>query len=218
MIVSSCPLLSNLDITIKRSMSNRSETKCYEALSTIRNLKKLQIRFDGTYPRDPSPPSDDWDEFNKTRSGYFQFYNGHLENVLVNSAVDETLARSIWGVIYDNTHNQLLESLKVTCAGIGFGGIYTADLQTISGNLSRSYLITASHSDDGDKLKVVELTKKRREEMDELKRKHEEAMLEKWGQAVGGPFFKVFERLWPFEEGGKNWREAWRSWPLQRSE
>ena len=221
MIGSSCPHLSNLDITIRRSMSNRSETKCYEALGTIRTLKKLHVRLDCTNPTNLGPPSDNWDEFNKTLSGLSmpRVHHGHLEYAIVNSAVDETLARSIWDVISENTHKPPLESLEITsCGGSGFGNSHPGDLMTIVRNLSRSYLITVSASSDGDKLKVVEMTKESREKSDELQRKLEEVMLEKWGhRGLNGPSFTVFNRLWPLEEGNKNWREAWCSWPLQRS-
>jgi hypothetical protein len=218
MIGSSCSVLSNLDIIIKRSMSNRSETKCYEALGTIRTLKKLHIRLDCDNPGDPGPPSDNWDEFNKTRSAGF-FYNGHLEFAIVNSAVDETLATSIWDVISENTHNQGLESLVITCTRCTFGNRIPNGLRAISGNLSRSYQITASIPGDRRKLKVVELTKESREKRDEIQRKSEEEMLKKCGhRGLNSPCFEVFKRLWPLEDGGKNWQEAWCSWPLQRSE
>jgi len=218
MIGSSCSVLSNLDITIKRSISNRSETKCYEALSTIPSLKKLHIRLDCRSPTDPGPPSDTWDEFNKTRST-LGFYNGHIEFAIVNFAVDEVLVTSIWDVISENTHNQALESLEITSGGRGLGDQFPCDLHTITNNLCRSYLITASISGDKRKPKVVELTKERREHWDETQRKIEERMLQRCGhRGLSTPCFKVFERLWPLEEGGKNWQEAWCSWPLQRSQ
>jgi hypothetical protein len=202
LIARSCPRLSFLDVQIKRTRGDAMETACYEALGTIETLRTARIYLDCS---------------NSTNSGNLNPDDQQLETALGNSAVDEILARSIWDVIGDGSKKQRLESLTVSSGGgSAFRNSHPGDLMTIVSHLSRSYHI--SRDCDHDVATIVELTKEGREQADEGQREHEQVMLEKWGrQGFDEPSFKVFDRLWPFKESGKDWRDVWRSWPLQRS-
>lgn len=200
-IALSCPHLSDLNIRIKRSRGDAMETACYEAIGCIRTLKTAQIYLDCANPSNDRPEGT------------------ILEIALVNSAVDETLATSIWDTICHGSHGQRLECLTIESGGgSSFGNSHPGDLMTLVGHLSRGYQITKTNTGEGDGIAVVELTKDYREENDRRECVQERAMLEKWGHKdFTWPAYKAFNQLWPFEESGKDWRTVWRSWPLQRS-
>jgi hypothetical protein len=199
-IAHSCPRLSDLNIRIKRTRGDAVETACYEALATIETLKVAQIHLDCSNPSD-------------SRSEGSQ-----LEIALVNSAIDETLAKSIWDIICGGSNQQQLESLTISSGGgSAFGNSHPGDLMTLVNHLSRSYLILKPGISNQDAVTVVELTKEWREQSDERQRGHEQTMLEKWGhKGLNGSAYRAFNQLWPYEESGKDWREVWQSWSLQR--
>jgi hypothetical protein len=164
-------------------------------------LKTAQIYLDCSNPTDVLPD----DEL--------------LETALLNSAIDEALAISIWDTICDGSTKQRLESLAIySGGGSAFSNCHPSDLITLVCHFSRSYrIIRTSKAKYGD-VTVVELTKEMRENVDERQREREQFMFEKWGhKGDAGPAFKAFNRLFPYKETGKDWREVWRSWPLQRS-
>ena len=196
-----CSQLSDLNIRIKRTRGDKTETRCYEALGALRHLKSAGIHLDCS---NPSNARDDGPQ---------------LETALVNSAIDEALVTSIWDTICAGSDDHTLESLRITSGGgSSFGNTHPGDLMTIVNNLSRNYQITKTVKSDISELVVVELTKEGRERMDEMQRKHEETMMEKWGhKGLNGPSFQAFRQLWPQGDVDKDWREAWRSWPLQRN-
>ncbi|KAF2100240.1 hypothetical protein NA57DRAFT_54336 [Rhizodiscina lignyota] len=217
-IANTCHILREIKITIRRSMGNRQETECYEALGKIRTLREVNLQLDCTNAQNPGQPLAEWDEFNRMRSDTgMRLANGHLECAIINSAVDETLVRSIWDIISEN--NPKLQSLRVTPhGGSGFGNSHPGDLMTIVHNLSRTFFLSRSETDE-NKLDVFELTIETRENYDRSQREHEKIMLEKWGnRGLNGASWKVFQHLWPFSEETEDWREVWSSRPLQRED
>jgi hypothetical protein len=196
-----CRQLSDLSIRIKRTKGDASETKCYEALGTIRSLKSASIHLDCSNP--PETRSDD----------------AQLEVALVNSAIDPTLVMAIWDTICDGSDTYALERLTITSGGgSSFGNTQPGDLMTIVNHMSRTYQTSKTTAGIVHEVVVEELTREDREKRDIRQRENEKFLLKKWGhRGLTGPSFETFKRLWPFEENEVDWREVWRSMPLQRS-
>ena len=217
----SCPLLEDLKLTIKRSKSDWRETRCYEALGTFASLIKLGLHLDCSNPHEPGLPSADEDGFH--RQLYIQgsippLYNTHIRDALINSAVDEALARSIWDIVSINKPGRPLMHLRITSGGgSGFGPIHPADLMSRVNHMSQSFLLTRSERDDCNLVEVIELGKRAREQRDERDRHHEAEMVKRWGHVVKAKITSIFERLWPPKPGSRDWRDDWSSQPLQRT-
>lgn len=187
-------------------MGDNRETRCYEALGRLQGLTAATIHLDcSNMPTDPG------------RLGVGATTN-QLERALINSAVDETLARSIWEIVSADSARSRLKSLHlISSGGSSFGNSHPGDLMTIVNHISRSYKIRHSRDDEHEALSIVESTKIQREERDQRQREHEQVMIEKWGSRGLRGAFDVMNQLWGLEEGYGNWREAWKSFPLQRS-
>ncbi|KAF2656479.1 hypothetical protein K491DRAFT_379976 [Lophiostoma macrostomum CBS 122681] len=183
---STAPKLASLNLTLKRSMGDRTETRCYEALGNLQNLKHVKLSLDCSNPSAWNlTPEEDWDDFDKatqTDSGSNpKYYNGHLKAAIVNSALDEDLVRQIWDVINENRTKDTVQTLDIyTYGGSSFSNSHPGDLMNIVQHVSRHYTITANATVGGD-IEIVEVSKKQREERDASQRKHEQVMLEKWG-------------------------------------
>jgi hypothetical protein len=229
MLAVKCPRLAILTLTLRRSIGDRTETRCYEALGTLPHLRRLSLKLDCTNASAwDLKPEEDWGDFDKatlTHPGSSpKIYNGHLKQAIINSALDEFLVRDIWTVINKTPPGgkDTLESLNIyTYGGSSFGNSHPGDLMDICSHVSRSYCVTRMDRDkdgeEGSGILVVELSKKEREQRDESKKKHEQIMLEKWGhRGMNGSSWVVFNHLWPFRED-EDWRIKWKSWPLQRS-
>jgi hypothetical protein len=220
-IRNSCPLLEDLKLSIKRSKSDWRETQCYEALGTFASLTKLGLQLDCSNLREPGSPSADEDSFDRqlyTQGRIPPLYNAHIRDALINSAVDEALARSIWDVVSISKPGRPLMRLRITSGGgSGFGQVHQGDLSSRVGHMSRSFLLTRSERDDCNHVEVIELGKQAREQRDERERHHEAEMMRRWGHTGNVKMTPIFERLWPPKLGSRDWRDDWSSQPLQRT-
>lgn len=218
-----CPQLADLKLTIKRHKSSKRETRCYEALGTFPALQHLEIFLDCSNPKAPQQPSaaeepDAYDRHLWDTGCFPLVYNAHIRDALINSAIDDVLARSIWDVIASRKPGRPLAALTVTSDGGGalFAHTSSGGLHTRIHHLSRSYRLTR-RDDDGGGVEVVELGRKARETYDASDREHEDRMKESGRTGCYGPMTTAFERIWPRKEGTRDWREDWRSWPLERT-
>ncbi|CAH0049042.1 unnamed protein product [Clonostachys solani] len=205
-IQTECPALEDLAIPVKRLKSSAAEVDIYRSLAKMERLRSLLLTLDCSewrVKRDSAynPPFDDED----SRTGQFGYKRGILRDLLMNCAVDETLARSIW----ETTRGKRLESLKLWTTGagqFGTGQIHIAeDLYT---HMSRSWLIERVPRDDKEIIHIKELGRAEREAKDAHRR------------TVGskGPRPKemeVFRRIWPSKEGSESWYDDWSSIPLE---
>ena len=222
LLASSAPNLTSVALTLKRSMGDRTETQCYEALGTLHKLQHLKLSLDCTNANQwHLSPGEDWDTFDaKTQTPPGQrpkSYNGHLKIAIVNSALDESLVKQIWDVINENRTKDTLQTLEIhTFGGSSFGNSHPGDLMDIVDHVSRHYKVTAAPETIRG-VEIVELSKETREQRDASRRKHDKEMLEKHGVQTNRGSYKVFRHIWPYEDG-EDWRTQWKSWPLQRDE
>jgi hypothetical protein len=212
-----CPKLQDLAISIKRTQSDAREVEIYESLGNMERLQFLflildcsnwQVARDGALTNDLLVDEEDLDFYFNTNT---VIRKGHIREAFINCAVDETLARSIWGTICHNKTGKRLESLKIyTTGGSSFSAhIQPSDIWEVVDNLSRSWLIERSIRDDEDSINVKELGREAREARDRAEIENERSK----GLADHSPVH-IFHRIWASKEGNKDWRQDWTSFPL----
>lgn len=222
-----CPVLESLSIHIKRTMSDRSEVELYTSLARIEPLQFLHLTLDCSNWRVIRVPDsenevwfdeDDKVEFDSSRMASRWLpgvKRGHVRQNLINCAVDESLARSIWDVIAKHKDGKRLLSLKLHTFGAGnFGGDISTlppGLSELARHLSRSWLIERSIRDDEqDAIRVRELGLQGR-------RADDEKLQDDWRLRPEElrPVVQIFRRIWPEKEFGRPWLDDWTSYPLQ---
>jgi hypothetical protein len=247
LISEKCLKLQTLAINVPRSCGDANEVAIYQSLGRIRKLRDLTITLDASC-RDVGRILDMDEEDRKYESGgydgetendpsfnefqaafypykignYRKIRNGHVMNSLINSALDETLAQSIFGVISSSKPATTLplESLDLYIRNGGtFGNAATlrrnieialgrsklVDINTIFNAVSNSFKIERNIRDDRkNELIVTTLT-----EPHVLKLSSESRQLEDIAE-------QIFRRVWPRKSNGNGkWSEDWSSFPLQ---
>lgn len=205
-----CPVLEELAITIKRNKSSTAEAELYKAFSSMKHLRVLFLTLNCSKLRifrDPTYQSHFVEDEDQVLLADFEneLNVGEWKETLVNCAVDEVLARSIWKTISHSKQGRRLERLKLWTKGAGKygGGSRPHYFDTMLRDLSRSWLIECIPRDDEEKLIVRELGQRAREADDRDVRRSLESEA---GQ--------VFRTIWPCKEGSKDWRDDWTSFPL----
>ncbi|KAL1961538.1 hypothetical protein VTN77DRAFT_1625 [Rasamsonia byssochlamydoides] len=225
-----CPLLEELHLEIKRSKGDYHETQTYKALGKFPSLKKMFLHIycsDTWQPQLPSPDEcgEELDEFERQpydAKAQPTLYNFHIRDALINGAVDEKLARSIWDLISANQSSGCLSSLRIIPKDSGLfslGYFIPSGLSTRAEHMSRSFWITKNAYHSSSDVEVVELDKQAREDRDEKKRQREEAkMPNKQSTWQREKLSQIFQRIWPPKPDSRDWRDDWSSWPLQMEE
>lgn len=157
-----CPALEELAVSIKRTKSDALEAEIYKSFGRRGRLRSLFLILDcsnWSVARDPDLEDNtlfDTVERETWRTDEF-VKKGHSRETLMNCAVDNTLARSIWETICQNKAGQKLEALKMWTYGGGhFGDGKYGHIPNVVNNLSRSRLIERVFRDDGDIINVRE--------------------------------------------------------------
>lgn len=220
-----CPSLEDLTIPVKRTKSDAAEAELYRCFSKMQRLHSLFLILDCTnwgIVRDPNwtddPSFDAYDrEFFREQRDSVLLKKGHVRATLMNCAVDESLARSIFHTISESKVGVQLQSLRLwTMNDIYFLQVvrYPYGADELLGNLSRSWLLERV----GVGIEVKELGRMARELRDRKLKKYER--IEE--RAKGGPRLedwkwesrRIFHSIWPHKEG-RDWRDDWASLPLQ---
>lgn len=227
-----CPVLEELAVSIKRTKSDALEAEIYKSFGRMGRLRSLFLILDcSNWSVARGPDLEDntlFDTVDRETWRTDEFVKkGHLRETLMNCAVDDTLARSIWETICQNKAGQKLEALKMWTYGGGhFGHGKYGHIPNVVDNLSRSWLIERVTRDDGDIINVRELGQRAREARDQQvtdrykrsahkRRGVDDDVIEPEVVAEGSDEVQVFRRVWPRKEGSKDWRKDWSSLPLQ---
>jgi hypothetical protein len=210
-IQAQCPILEELAIPIKRNKSSASEAEMYKCFDKMKNLRFLFLTLDCSDMRvtRDSTYSPQFDEEDQTPMDTFNSVpkKGHVKETLINCAVDEALARSIWKTISQNKTGKRLERLKLFTTGGGeygsTGTLLYFDSQILR-NLSQSWLIERVPRADQEDFTVRELAPRARVIESTLMLGIERSVTR-----------QIFRNVWPGKEGSKDWRDDWSSFPLQ---
>lgn len=223
------PRVEHLSLVIRRSKSDCHEVARYKALgASFPRLKRLALTMDASPPGAVWPPPDVWsrpvprpenttDSFENHYTPVRPYTNGHVMDVMVNSALDARLARQIFEAIGSPN----LETMMIRVKG---GTDFLPHAQGPDGRpvgqmpglalipwlngLAREWVVERV-CPEAD-LKVKEIGKNAEgwvhEGCDPL-----------W-VSDQDPFVKHFRTLWPeTKSGSKGWFDDWESWPLYRS-
>lgn len=236
-----CPLLENLAIQIKRSRGDAAEVERYRALGRLSRLQHLRLTLDASPPaiippeREPEPvpgvytltlpgttPIEPWfdeQDCQLMKGGLRPHREGHVRDVLINSAVDASLARSIFEVIdgakpaASPRGNVLrLERLAV-CAADGRRfpepGRMSPPWMALQGffvALDRRWVVERDVRDDARHVLHVRETY-----VDD----RQYSMQSHRGRDKSLYWFGLWRRVWPVEHDGVDWWDDWQSYPLQ---
>ncbi|KAF2472671.1 uncharacterized protein BDR25DRAFT_324040 [Lindgomyces ingoldianus] len=205
-----CPVLEKLAITVMRDKSSASETAIYKCFGKMESLRSLFLTLDCANwraGRDPTyDPRFEGEDQEVACNHSSIIKKGNVREALINSAVDEGLARSIWEMITQNKTGKRLERLKLWTRN---GGVFPQAAQIMfldrfAESMGRSWLIERSPRDDTEEVTVKELKQHAREDYE---REH-------LGQ-VSPVVEQIFHSIWPRKQGSRDWRDDWSSFPLQ---
>ena len=226
-----CPVLEELALSIKRTKSDALEAEVYKSFGRMGQLRSLFLILDcsnWSVARDPDLEDNAlFDTVDREAWGTDEFIKkGHLKESMMNCAVDEALARSIWETICRNKAGQKLEALKMWTYGGGRFGGGSGGMGKVVDNLSRSWLIERVPRDDGDIINIRELGQRAREVRDQRVtdeyEKHAQYLrrvyydiIEPEDIAENSDEVQVFRLIWPRREESEDWRKDWSSLPLQ---
>lgn len=205
-----CPVLENLAITVMRDKSGASETAIYKCFSKIKSLRSLFITLDCAnwrIGRDPTYDAQFEGEDQELAWNYSNIVKrGNIREALINSAVDEGLARSIWEMIIQSKTGRRLERLKLWTKN---GGVFAHTdanpaIDMLVQSMSRSWLIERLPRDDTEDITVKELRQHAREN-------YERERLGRMDPVVK----QIFHSIWPHKQDSRDWQDDWSSFPLQ---
>jgi hypothetical protein len=212
-----CPLLEELSIPVKRNESRASEVELYRCFGKMKSLRYLFLILDCSnwmiwpgnnqeHNRDPRVSEEDQEIVISYGSGTTPITRGEVKKTLINCAVDESLARSIWKTISQNKEGRQLERLKLWPTGTLSYPRKPHFFDVLVKEISRSWLLERNPRDDQVDLIVKELGK--------LSREHHQVQRH-LSRDFEGSTEKLFRSIWPCKAGSKDWRDDWSSFPLE---
>lgn len=246
-----CPNLEHLTLEIRRSRGDATEVARYRSLGRLYRLQELHICLDVSPPgyiqntpggntttiRDTA--IEPW--FDEQDAEYLQFTfkayrEGHVRDVLVNSAIDASLARSIFEVISGARPGKSpgraaplpLERLELRVQGgskfvdAPFGDSDRRPLNQFLAALERDWRVERDVRDDSPGvINVKELSRGLAKDPRYSK------LFKAWKRNVfprttvldnaknDQYWFGLWRRVWPVETPGMHWWDDWESHPLE---
>lgn len=216
----SLPRVKDLSIELLRSAGDKVEIEAYKALGSMRNLESLSIGLQCTdyrYDRDDpegycllmGPCSHFQDEEEQ------EAMKVSIRQVLINAAVDESLARSIFRTISE-AHTSAKPGLqpKLNSIRLRVDGAPELNNQSMNHNfqgvlawIGRSWRYKRDPRDTHQNDFTVEEVNS-----DARKRKANELEVDMDDFPDSEQYASIWSSLWP--KTGTGWREEWRSFPL----
>ncbi|GFG24952.1 hypothetical protein IFM61606_04877 [Aspergillus udagawae] len=189
-----CANLQELRLQIKRQGGNHRECNIYRALSQLTQLHTLILDLHCDPRQSPIGP-----EIASTAC---------LRETLINAAMDESLAMSIWDLIASSQPSKRLRKLRIIPFGANF---YSREEKHVIRQLSHSFLLTRPGVYSQRNPDLREIGKEawelwREEDISENGRLHIPQQVE-----------DLLYELWPSTRGvrNKHWGQYWKSFPLQ---
>ncbi|KAK3296407.1 uncharacterized protein B0H64DRAFT_169614 [Chaetomium fimeti] len=245
-----CPRIETLALKIRRSRGSAAEVALYRALGRFANSRRLVLTLDASpapwFPA-TTPHEERSDDFNTGAVTFdtavdpsfddsdkeyldddlFPYRRGHIRDVFINTAVDETLARAIFDTVCAakasaHGHGAALALERVMIQAEGGrsfphrGGMMPTAFNLIPymQALGRCWLLERDMRDDARH--VVHA----REIHGELRLR----MLRPYRDDDDGSYedesvcMSIFRRIWPKRPGGEaQWYNDWHSWPLSET-
>ncbi|OIW22534.1 hypothetical protein CONLIGDRAFT_697526 [Coniochaeta ligniaria NRRL 30616] len=229
-----CPVIQTLAVRIRRSRGDLAEVALYRALGRFARLRRLALTLDASPPPwfPAVPPSvgydtaidPSFDEFDRCylTGGMYPYRNGNIRDVLINSAVDETLARAIFQTVcaaqarnHPHSHGIATATTTTTMAPL--------ERMTLQVEGSRAFPQRGNMMPPGEYLRpyLAVLSSRwllERDLRDDARDVvHARVTHERAPGQNNDPswYMPIFRRIWPETPGGSaDWRHDWRSMPL----
>ncbi|KAK5459543.1 hypothetical protein LTS15_003672 [Exophiala xenobiotica] len=205
--------LADLRISIPRSRGDRNEALIYHMLGGLPKLQTLHLFLDAL-PTDY--PFDEWESqpFEATSRG--QLRNGEVRDMLINKAMDEALARSIFHTISSakGSSSHPLEHLGLYPVWLDHkaSSNWDANLFKVTGYIEQAWEVKRGERDDQRQMlfahRLHHWPRDCRAEM-------EDDMDFFASTPLPESIEEAFWRVWPnWQLKSDNWRKAWHSYPL----
>lgn len=238
-----CPNLQHLTIEIRRSRGDAAEVARYRSLGRLSRLQELYLCLDASPPgytrstpagntiatRDTAiEPWFDEQDAEYLQSPHESYREGHVRDMLVNSAIDESLARSIFEVISEAKPGRSpgraaplpLERLELCARGGSefvsspVGELRWRPLNKFLAALERDWQVQRDVRDDSPEvLHVEELWYS---DLYPAWTRTEFSRTDFLGHKTNDQYwFGLWRRVWPIEKKGVDWRDDWESRPLE---
>ncbi|PLB38052.1 uncharacterized protein BDW47DRAFT_105743 [Aspergillus candidus] len=229
----SCPLLEELELPLHRSKGDSTEVLTYQALGSLPSLRCLNLTLDASnrsvldsgvnsdgepiIPDDPAFDEFDRAFFTGDRFSHpgMQYHgiqrfprNGHIRDSLINSALDQTLARDIFRAVSSGKKPSSIpfETLSLTMKGgsdLGGDPQLLAGLTRLVHRLNRPFTVKRNLRDD------------RCDDLIIRRHKHTDYSDIYSANAQITPYEDIFCRVWPVSQRHrKKWWKRWHGLPL----
>ena len=214
-----CPNLEQVELRTRRTRGDEEEMSVYRALSTLRRLKRVKLHLDCS----PSRLQDDngvWQPFDKRRAEL------HIRESLINSAIDSSLAQSIFLAIFPSANtttvpNQQLPTLELQSLVDGpvDGCRHIEDFYCILYSVAKCWVVSARRdaSDNAGKGTEAEAGARTVLRVRELRKNFNPNLMPDLIMYEGIDVFRrVWKELWPpkTKKQAKVWWENRWSFPL----
>lgn len=235
-----CPNLTEIEIPVLRSHADAREVAVYRALSRLRHLKRAWLYLEYWVGPDGNASYNIAEEdMYLTRLDRDDVMLTHLKDAIVDCAIDETLARSIFDTISGGADTSSTSASKATGPSsfrwlrldvrrrkgrFGTPGEGSYHFDGLIELFMRDWVVErrnephddASHAgsspQDASRINITELNPERaREAADEWKDEEE------WNHDLRQNFKTAFEELWHPDMSKSEWWNDWRSFPLRVS-
>lgn len=154
-----CPLLEELSVPAKRNESRASEVELYRCFRKMKSLRTLYLILDCSnslvwpgnnqqHNQNPHFSAEDQEFIIPYGSGMIPITRGEVKKILVNCAVDESLARSIWTTICQEKEGSRLERLMLWSTGTFSYPTRAQFFSVLVEEMSRSWLLERNPRDD----------------------------------------------------------------------
>lgn len=147
--------LADLSIAVRRSGGDRNEVLIYHILGGLPTLQTLELCLVPSPPR--IFPSDQWESQPFTAEAHSPVRNGHVKDLLINIALDEALARSIFDAISSakGSSSHPLERLTVhpfggQVATLGWPSVIDTDLLMVTAVIGHLWEVKRGERDDDE--------------------------------------------------------------------
>lgn len=246
-----CPNLEHLTLEIHRSRGDAAEVACYRSLGRLARLQELHICLDASPPgyiqmtqdgssitsRDTAiEPWFDHQDATYLLEPFDVYREGHVRDVLVNSAIDAELARSIFEVVNGAKPGRSpgraaplpLERLELRARGGSdfadrpIEGSSWAPLNQFLVALEREWRVERDVRDDSRGVVHVQELNRGLAKDPRYSQLYEAWRLNAFSRTFyfqrakkDRYWFGLWRRVWPVEREGLHWWDDWESRPLE---
>lgn len=226
-----CPSLQYLRTDLRRTFSDTQEAAIYRTISGMSSLCEIVLWLKCCYvcwPRHGETIADlptSWSSYDlepcsfiNHREGHWIMRNGHVRELLANSAFDEPLARSVWNTIHGGGNGPRLQSLTLHLennASLPAEGQAQEwrQIYIMLQKMKRSFLFQQSVCKDDETLLVGEIPNEAPPGSASMA--GGVSGLDTVEAPVRGSPLHIFRLVWPENKGSKGWNDDWFGMPLE---